>query len=207
MVGSQSDYFPITMQNKFLPVLVAATLFTCGARAQDATATTPVQTPQPMTPPTAQVAPTAPIAQAAPAQTAPTPNQIIYSPRLPTPAELTSVASAQGMTIEQISQTSNQVTVIYRLANGQANTVAYQLLPTSTAPAPTTVVVPSQAPTVVYQTQSPTVIYQTVPSTVYYYDTYTPYYYPRYYYPPASIHLGFGYYRGWGGGYYGHHWR
>lgn len=181
------------MQHKFLPVLLAATLVTCGLRAQDTTNASPT------TPPPAPQAPTsapaaAPVATAP--QTAPAPNQIIYAPRLPSASELANVAAAQGLTIDQISQTANQVTAIYRSKDGQTNTVAYQLLPTAgSATATTTVVVPNPAPTVVYET-APRVVY---------YDSYDPFW-PRYYYPPVSLHLGFGYYHGWGGGYH-HHWR
>lgn len=191
------------MHNKLLPILIAGALLTVGARAQDSAVATPTspsaaQQQQAQVAPGAQVG--APVAQIA----APAPNQVIYSPRLPSVAELTSVASAQGLTVEQVSQTANQVTVVYRNSAGQLNTVAYQLL-ANAANQPATVVVPSQAPTVVYQS---------APSVVYY-ESYRPYY-PRYYYPPVSVNLGFGYYRGWGGwgggywgrGYHGgHHWR
>lgn len=174
------------MQKKFLPVLVTATLLAVGAQAQDTAAqiaapSTPAPAVQQAVPQQAQVA-----------QVAPAPNQIIYAPRLPNPSELTAAAAAQGMAVEQINQSATQVTVVYRSASGQTNTVAYQLLPTATAPT-TTVVVQNPAPTVVYET-SPRVVY---------YDRYDPYYYPRYYYPPVSLSLGFGYYRGWGGGYHG----
>jgi len=175
------------MHIKLFPVLVAGALLTVAARAQDsavATPTSPAATQQ-----QAQAQPA--VSQAV----APTPNQVIYSPRLPSPAELTSAAAAQGLTVEQVSQTASQVTVIYRNNAGQLNTVAYQLLPTNGVPA--TVVAPTPAPTVVYQS----------PPSVVYYESYAPYW-PRYYYPPVSVSLGFGYYRGWGrGGWGGHHWR
>lgn len=179
------------MQNKILSVLVAATLVTCGARAQDATIATPTS-PAPAT--------QQPAAVATP-QAMPAPNQIIYAPRLPSANELTSAAAAQGLSVEQINQTSNQITVVYRNSNGQTNTVSYQLLPTGapTTTTTTTVIAPNPAPTVVYQTP-PTVVYETSPSVVYY-DTYRPYYRP-YYYPPVSLSFGFGYYHGghgWGG--------
>jgi hypothetical protein len=196
--GPISDILPTNMQTKFLSVLFAATLIAGGARAQDSANNAPaVATPTPMQ---QQAAP----APQANVQAAPTPNQIIYAPQLPSPTELTNVAAAQGASVQQIVQSANQVTVIYRYANGQINTVAYQLLPTTnvvSAPAPTTVIVPSPAPTVIYE-QAPRVVY---------YETYAPYY-PRYYYPPVSLNLGFGYYRGWGGsywhggGHYGHRW-
>lgn len=186
------------MQNKLLTVLMGSALIACGAHAQD-TGASAAQTSAPT------VQQPSPVSQAA--QALPAPNQIIYAPRLPNPSELTSAAAAQGLAVDQISQTANQVTVVYRYSNGQTNTVAYQLLPTATAPT-TTVVAPSPAPTVVYQT-TPQVIYETSPRVIYY-DRYDPW--PNYYYPPVSLNLGFGYYRGWGGGWhggghYGHHWR
>jgi hypothetical protein len=180
------------MQNKFLSMMFAAAVLGTGVRAQNAPDTTSATPAAQATAPTSAPAPQV-IAQAP--QAAPAPNQIIYSPRLPTAGELTSVAAAQGLTVQQITQTANQVTAIYRNANGELTTVAYQLLPTSGAPA--TVAVPSPAPTVVYQ-QAPSVVY---------YRTYDrPYdpYWPRYY-PPVSLSLGFGY--GWGGGGHYRHWR
>lgn len=145
-------------------------------------------------------------AQQAPAapqvQTAPAPNQIIYSPRLPTAAELTSVAAAQGVTVEQISQTANQVTVITRNSSGQTNTVAYQLLPTPGMAAPASATIVAPAPTVV--TPAPTIVYQQAPQVIYY-ETREPYW-PRYYYrPPVSLHLGFGFSHYSGGGHWGGH--
>ena len=197
MVRSHSDILPKTMQHKLLPVLVAATLLTCGLRAQDMNSTASSTTP-PQAPSAAPAA--APVATTP--QTAPAPNQIIYAPRLPSASELTNVAAAQGLAVEQISQTANQVTVIYRDNAGQTNTVAYQLLPTAGTTSGTTataVAVPSAAPTVVYES-APRVVY---------YESYDPFWpsYPRYYYPPVSLSFGFGYSRGWGGGYHHHHWR
>ncbi|HVU36088.1 MAG TPA: hypothetical protein VHE61_21785 [Opitutaceae bacterium] len=176
------------MKNKLLPVLIAATLLACGARAQNEsapTATAPAGGSQP-----AVTTPAAPVVT----QAAPAPNQVIYAPRLPTPAELTNVARAQGMSIEQISQTATQVTAIYRNAGGEITTVAYQLLPTAATATTTTVVVPSPAPTVIYDSR-PRVVY---------YDRYDPWY-PNYWYPPVSLSFGFGYYHGgWGHGGWGH---
>ncbi|PTX97823.1 hypothetical protein DB354_05975 [Opitutus sp. ER46] len=128
-------------------------------------------------------------------QVAPTPNEVIYSPRLPSVAELTNVAAAQGLSIEQINQTATQITVVHKNASGQLTTVAYQLLPTAAPQVATqqTVVVPAPAPTVIYQSAPRTVIYES-------YDPFP----PSYYYPPVSLNFGFGYYRGWGG--HHHHW-
>lgn len=174
------------MQNKILAVLLLAGAVTYGVRAQDTVisnaGTAAIAQPTPMAP--------APAAAAAPA---PAPNQVIYLPRLPSAAELTNTAAAQGLAIEQISETGAQVVVVYKYGNGQTNTVAYQLLPTSTAPVATTTT------TVVTPAPAPTVVYQTAPSVVYY-ETYRPYYYPRYYAPPVSLHLGFGYSHFHGGG-------
>lgn len=185
------------MQTKLLPVLLAAALITSGLRAEESTPS-PATTPPPAPTSAPAVAPVA-------TQAAPAPNQIIYSPRLPTPAELTSVATAQGLAVQQISASSTQVTAIYKNnSTGELTTIAYQLLPTTTTTT-TTVAVPTPAPT--------TVIYQPATRVIYYYDD--PYW-PRYYYPPVSLSLGFGYYHGWGGGRWGggghwgggyHHWR
>lgn len=182
------------MQKKLLPVMLVAVLSAGAARAQDTTVVTPT-TPAPAVETPASAAPVAAAPVQAPAATtvtqaapgavvAPAPNQVIYSPRLPTATELANVAAAQGQTIEHINQTATQVTVIYRNANGAASTVAYQLLPNAGSPATSApVVVPAPAPTVIYQ-QTPQVIY---------YDTYD-YYRPRYYSrPPVSLHFGFGY--------------
>ena len=97
------------------------------------------------------------------------------------------------MAVERIEQTATQVVAIYRYANGQINTVAYQTLPPATGTAGTTV---SAAP-------STTVIYESSPRVVYAYD---PFYDP-FYYSPFSVRLGVGYgYRGgYRGGFGGYH--
>jgi hypothetical protein len=125
---------------------------------------------------------------------APAPSQVVYAPRLPSAMELTNVAAAQGLSVEKIVQTSAQITVVYRSANGQLNTVSYQLLPTANAPATTVVAAPP--PRVVYVRSEPR----------YYYDPfYDPYYGSSYYgspwLAPVSLNLGWG----WGGGYRGGH--
>jgi hypothetical protein len=134
---------------------------------------------------------------------APQASQVVYSPRLPSAAELTNVAAAQGLTIDRIVQTSSQMTVMYRSANGQTNTVAYLLLPAAGATM-STVATTTPAPTVVYAAQP-----AYVAAPVYYYD---PFYYPSYYagpwYGPVSIGvgLGFGFRGGFhGGGFHGWH--
>ncbi len=162
------------MQTRILSSFVlAATFLSVGAHAQNPAAITVPATPAP--------------AVSAPAGLAP--NQVIYSPRLPTVAELTSIAAAQGVTITRIEQSGAQVTVLYQLANGQMNTVAYLLLPGSSS--------------VVAATAPPPTVVETAPRVVYYepaYDYY-PGYYPWYWYPPVSVRLSFGY--GFRGG-YGH---
>jgi len=189
------------MKTKLFPAFViAAGLFTCGASAQVASA------------------------EVADTTAAPQPTQVVYSPRLPSATELSNVAAAQGLTIDKIIQTASQMTLVYRTASGQTNTVAYMLLPAAgSAPgsAPTslpatvsttTIAAPtSPAPQVVYVTApaAPQVVYYSAPAPVYY----SPYYYPASYYSPwyspVSVSLGFGlgYYGGssYRGGYRGGH--
>ena len=159
------------MKTKLFAILaLAAGLVVLGARAQ-----TPAPAPDPMATPQA--------------------SQVVYAPRLPSAGELTSVAAVQGLTIDKIVQTASQMTVVYRSANGQTNTVAYLLLPAAgTTPSTVAVATTTPPPTVVYAAQAP--------APVYYYD---PFYYPSYYagpwYPPVSVSLGFGW--GWGYGYRG----
>ncbi|HUJ44185.1 MAG TPA: hypothetical protein VLW52_11305 [Opitutaceae bacterium] len=175
----------------FTAVVLAAALFATGAIAQ-------TNNPTP--------APAAPLAVAV----TPTPNEIIYLPRLPEPAELTNAAAAQGITVQQIAQSSVQVMVVYRYADGQTHTVAYQLLPVAgSAPATTGVpAVPGTPSTVVYA--APAAVYTEPP--YYYYD---PFYYPWPWFGPVSFRVGFGYsfhhfgggygFRHFGGGYGFHH--
>jgi hypothetical protein len=179
------------MKTKLIPAfLLTAGLLALGAQAQTA-------------------------APAADAAAVPAPSRIIYSPRLPSPGELTNVAAAQGIGVEKIDQTATQITVTYKLANGQLNTVAYQLLPsagsTAQSTAATTVAVPtSPAPTVVYAQASPTVVY-TQPYPYSYYYAGDPYYSPWGFYGPLAvgIGLGFGFHGGYyhGGGFYHGHGR
>jgi hypothetical protein len=138
---------------------------------------------------------------------APTPTsaaQTVYTPKLPTPEDLTSAAAAQGYTIERLVQTGTQVIAFYRTPNGQSTTVAYQSLPPA-GPAPAAN--PAPAPARVVVTAPPPVVYETVPRVVYYDDYYPSYYYPRVWYPPVSLSFGFGYHS-FRGGYHGgyHHW-
>lgn len=167
-----------------LPFVFAAALAVTGARAgaADDPSAAPAATPAP-----ADTEATTP----APAVSMPTPNQILYVPRLPSAQELANAAAAQKVGIEQMLQTSAQITVVYKYANGQTNVVAYQLLPTANVAQPT------PAPKVVYRTAPPRVVYYSDP---YWAPSYA--YYPDYYwYPPVSLSLGFGY--GWGGHFHG----
>jgi hypothetical protein len=176
--------------------LVATTLLAAGARAQTQ-ASAPVVTPS--SPAPTVTAPAPATSAAATSAAAPAANQVIYTPRLPTAAELSNAAAAQGVAVERIEQTSSQITVSYRYSNGQTNVVSYQALPagSASAPAPQQTVVQSAPPAVVYAPPPPRVIYYDEP--VYY--PYPGYYRP--YYPPVSLSFGFGYRHG--GGY--RHWR
>jgi hypothetical protein len=125
----------------------------------------------------------------------PTPNQVVYLPQLPSPAALVNVGAAQGLSVEQINQTSTQITVVYKYPNGQTNTICYALLQTAgVAP------VPAGAAPVVVPVQT-TVVYER-PAPAYYYD---PFYYPWPWFAPVAIDLGFGFRGGYyhGGGFHG----
>jgi hypothetical protein len=133
--------------------------------------------------------------------------QIVYTPQLPTAAEITNAAAAQGLTVERLVQTSNQVIAFYRTGSGQAMNVAYQSLP----PAGSAVATPTPAPAVVVTSPPPTVVaapprtvvYEPAPRVIYY--DYPSYYYPRVWYPPVSFNVGFGYHRFHHGGGFHHH--
>ena len=197
----------ITMNRPLFSLSLAVALSASGLNAQSAgdTAVAQPSSPPPVvaaTPPNPATAPA--VVQtgngASPANTVPASvTQIVYTPQLPSAAELTNAASAQDLTVERIVQTSNQVIAFYRSANGQTSNVAYQSLPpaatnpaptpapAATAPASPAVVVTSPPQTVVYET-APRVIYYDYPSSYYY-----PRYYPRVYYPPVSFSFGYNY--------------
>lgn len=163
----------------FIAVVLATAVFAGGAVAQ-----TDNQAPAPAAPSAALV---------------PTPNEVIYLPRLPEPTELTNAAAAQGITVQQIAQTSAQVTVVYKYADGQTHTTAYQLLPVaSNAPMTTIAAAPTVAgapTTVVYATPAP--VYVT--PGYYYYD---PFYDPWPWFGPVSFRVGLGYgFHNFGGGF------
>lgn len=147
--------------------------------------------------PTVSTAASNPAPAVSPASPLPAPDSIIYVPRLPTPAELSQAAAVQKLSIEKIEQTSSQVTVMYKHADGSITTVAYELLSTATSAAPaaatTTRVVPAPSTTVIYASPSP-----------WYYNYYDPFWSPWYWYggPPVSLNFGIGY-RSFGGFYRG----
>lgn len=133
------------------------------------------------------------------------PDRIIYSGQLPSVAQLTQTAQAQGLTIAAISQTARDITVTYRLANSSTRTISYQLLPDAGAPA-----VAEVAPTVVQSAPTTVQVVEYAPPPTVIYRTYDPYYYDPFYWPrvPVSVNLGFGwnFHGGHGGHYHGRHW-
>jgi hypothetical protein len=143
------------------------------------------------------------------AEAQPRPDRIVYSGQLPSVAQLTQTAQAQGLTIANITQTAAEIAVTYRLQDNSTRTVSYQLLPTNgdgtaaIASAPVqTVVAPAPVQVVEVTEPAPTVVYRYRYADPFYYD-------PFYWGPPApvSVHLGFGcggHYR-YGGGHSYHH--
>jgi hypothetical protein len=133
----------------------------------------------------------------------PTPNEVVYVPQLPSVADLTKAAAAQGVTVEQINQTSGQITVVYKYSNGQVNTVAYQ--PLSAAEASAVPMPATSAPGAVAVAPTTTVVYEGSP---YYYGYPYPYYgYGWGWYPPVAIGVGIGFHGGGFRGGFGGHWR
>lgn len=190
----------MTTMNRTVLMLVLAGLCIGGVRAQSA-ANTPIAQPSSPAPSVAPTATSTPVAvQAVSSQAGSSAQngvtQTVYTPQLPSAAELTGAAAAQGLTVERIVQTSTQVIAFYRNASGQATTVAYQSLPPAVAPAAPA---PAAQPAVVVTSPPRTVVYETAPRVVYYND---PYYYPRVWYPPVSFNFGIGY-RSFHG--HGHH--
>ncbi len=181
---------------KTLPIItsvaVATGLFVSVAAAQNSPA--PVVTPSTPAPVVAMPSTPAPAVGAA----RPAAERTIYVPSLPSASELTEIAKAQGVAIQQIDQTANDVTIVYRFNDGRTSTVAYQLLPDGATPAPppanASVVTGRTTPSVVYYTPAPT-------TRVVYYDRsvyYDPFYYP--WYGPVALSVGFGL------GYHSNHW-
>ena len=159
-------------------VVLAGTLFAFGAVAQ---------TDQPD------------LTTAAPGVPALIPDQVIYQAQLPDPSELAKTLTAHGIAIERITQTSNQVSLVYRTADRHIHLVVYLLLPGATAsntPAtvPATITQPPGA--VVPPAASPTVVYTaSAPDVVYGYDPFYGLFYDPFYYPwgwPGYVSFGFG---------------
>jgi hypothetical protein len=149
-----------------------------------------------------------PSTEAAPVATEmPRADRVVYSGQLPSVAQLTQTAKAQGLTVSSITQTASEVAVTYRLQDNSTRTVSYQLLPTNAdgtaavEPPPGHVAVavtPAPAPVQVVQLVEPP------PTVVYRYRYADPFYYDPFYWgprAPVSVHLGFGF----GGHYHGHH--
>lgn len=199
------------MLNKTFTVLLCSAALTA-ASAQEAVTPAPTVTPSGIVKPTlaapavsgVSVQPAAKASASAsdsvvPAAAVPTSvAQIVYTPQLPEVTALTNAATAQGLTVERLVRTQNQIIAFYRTSAGQTTTVAYQTLAPGAGAAPGAATVPAR----------PAVVYQAAPRAIYY-ESPTAYYprydYPRYWYPPLSLHFGFGY----RGGHYhrGHHWR
>jgi len=146
------------------------------------------------------------------------PSEVIYLPQLPTAADLSRAAAAQGQTVTRIEQGNGGVTASYTNASGQTMVVSYQLLPNGASVAPGAPPPPATGgPAPAYgQDQNQVVVTQpTSPApTVVYNDAsaYNPYaydYYPAYGYSPwypaigLGIGWGWGYNYGWGGYRYG----
>jgi hypothetical protein len=129
----------------------------------------------------------------------PRPERIIYSSQLPSAAQLTQAAQAQGLAVATINQTASEITVTYRLQDNSSRTISYQLLPAAEASESTPVVA---APV---QTQAPVQVVEMEPAPTVVYRYYDPYYYDPFYWSraPISVNLGFGW--GYRGGYYGGH--
>ena len=128
----------------------------------------------------------------------PAPNELIYVPAIPTAAELSQTAVAQGQTIASIRQVNGEEIVTYRLSDNRVNIVAYLPLSAAGSAAPaasgaaTLVPTPSTAAPAV----GPAVVYES-PSPDYSYDY--PDYYPWGWY--SGPYFGFGYGYGYGRGY------
>src|SRR5882757_9523061 len=91
-LGSHKPPTLFTMKTKLIPVLIFAAGLLGTALAAE------------------------PESAASPAVPAPAPDRTIFAPRLPSPAELTDIAAAQGQSIERIEQTASQVTVTTKTA-------------------------------------------------------------------------------------------
>lgn len=147
--------------------------------------------------------------------TAPAPEPVrvdglIHVQQLPSTAQLTKDAEAEGMSITRMEQSADRIVVTYRYASGNERTFAYTTVlpenPDAQVDAPPAMPAPeSPRYTVIYREPAPV------------------YYYPRYYYDPYpfrssfSIGLGFGnfghygrshyYHGGFRGGHHSPRWR
>jgi len=149
--------------------------------------------------PSAAAVPAAEPAIVAPAVPA---DRIIYAGQLPSVAQLTQTAQAQGLAIAAIVQTARDITVTYRLTNNTTRTISYQLLPEAQ---PTAVMPASTAPVVETAPTTVQVVEYAPPPRTVVYRYYDPYYYDPFYWPrvPVSVNLGFGWtFRGGHGGHY-----
>jgi hypothetical protein len=154
----------------------------------------------------AQDAPPPPTVTAAPPPAAPAPeipvDGLIHVQQLPTTAQLTRDAEAEGMAITRMEQKEDRIIVTYRYASGNTRTFAY----TTTLPEDpdTEVGAPPPARPAPVPAPNYTVIY-TEPAPVYYPRYVRPY--DPYYWPSSSFSLGIGIGRNWGSyghpGYYG----
>lgn len=130
---------------------------------------------------------------------------LIHVQQLPTAAQLTRDADAEGMTITRMDQSTDRIVVTYRYASGNTRTFAYTTVlpedPDTQVGAPPAMPSPEPAPR--YE-----VIYSEPPPPVYYT---TRYYSPRYYDPypfGSSLSIGLGFGHTWGNyGTFGHHYR
>jgi hypothetical protein len=131
---------------------------------------------------------------------APEPVQVdglIHVQQLPTPAQLTRDAEAEGMAITRMDQLSDRIIVTYRYASGNTRTFAY----TATLPTNPNHEIAQEAPPPARSLeQSYTVIY-TEPAPVYYYPRYVRSY--DSYWPRSTFSFGIGFGRNYGT--YGHH--
>lgn len=169
-------------------------------------------------PPSTMSTPPPPAPTAAPAPEPAPVDGLIHVQKLPTTAQLTSDAEAEGMTITRMEQLTDRIVVTYRYPSGNTRTFAY----TTTLPTDPDKEVIGAAPPAPAPAPAPsyTVIY-TEPAPVYYYPRYVRTYDP--YWPSTTFSFGFGRSFGTYGhyGYYGrphhyprhhrhhghHHWR
>lgn len=152
-------------------------------------------------PPTVKSSPPPPAPTAAAPEQSQTPvDGLIYVQKLPSSAQLTADAEAEGMVVTRMEQFSDRVIVTYRYSSGNTRTFAYTtVLPesgdTTVGSAPSAPPTPAPNYTVVY----------TEPAPVYYYPRYTTRYYDPYW-PSTSLSIGLGFGRTWGSwGGYGHY--